>query len=90
MDPAVYRDAYRAFARENGPNEQELRELNCPALFLTRGREPNSTPDMSRQMPAMVKGGRAKVVADAAHMLPMTHASEVNVILANFLEVQIP
>ena len=89
-NPAGYRDAYRVFAREDGPAEQELRDLHCPALFLTGGREPNSTPEMSRQMAATVRAGRAEVVTAAAHMLPMTHASEVNVILADFIKVQAP
>ncbi|WP_138935295.1 alpha/beta fold hydrolase [Roseovarius arcticus] len=86
VDPAGYRDAYRAFAREDGPSNQELRDMHCPVLFLTGGREPNSTPEMSQQMAVMVKDGRAEVVDGAAHMLPMTHASEVNVILADFLK----
>ena len=86
VDPARYRDAYRVFARENGPSVKDLKGLACPALFLTGAREPNSTPEMSRQMAALVSGGRAEVVAGAAHMLPMTYAAEVNASLAAFLK----
>lgn len=85
VDPIGYRDAYRVFAKEDGPADADLAALDCPALFLTGSREPNSTPEMSQQMAALVPNGSAKIVADAAHMLPMTHAVEVNAALTKFV-----
>lgn len=83
-DPAGYRCAYGVFASEDGPRDQDLSMLGCPALFLTGRDEPNSTPAMSRKMAALVAGGRAEILGDAAHMLPMTHAHQVNTILGDF------
>ncbi|GGA21932.1 alpha/beta fold hydrolase [Neptunicoccus cionae] len=85
-DPAGYRDAYRVFAQENGAQDDYLRSLPCPALFLTGGQEPNSTPAMSQQMAALVPHGRAEILPDAAHMAPMTHGDDVNRILTDFMK----
>ena len=85
IDPSGYRDAYRIFAAENGPRYPDLIAMKCPALFLTGEKEPNSTPAMSHAMAALVPNGRANIVADAAHMMPMTHASNINAILSDFI-----
>lgn len=84
-DPMGYRDAYRVFAHEDGPRDDDLRGLRCPALFLTGSDEPNSTPLMSQQMAALAPNGRAKIISGAAHMAPMTHPAQVNANLAEFL-----
>lgn len=87
-DPAAYRMAYTVFAHENGPKPSALKSLTCPALFLTGRDEPNSTPRMSEEMAKLVPHGRAQIIENAAHMMPMTHASEVNTALLGFaLEV---
>ncbi|HSF90622.1 MAG TPA: alpha/beta hydrolase [Paracoccaceae bacterium] len=86
VNPTGYRDAYRAFAREDGPMDQTLRDLRCPALFITGAREPNSTPEMSRKMAGLVPDGRAEVLEGAAHMMPMTHSAQVNADLTAFLK----
>lgn len=78
VDPAGYRAAYIAFAQADGPPESGLRELTCPALFLTGSLEPNSTPAMSRAMAELTPKGHAQIVEGAAHMMPMTHPQEVN------------
>jgi pimeloyl-ACP methyl ester carboxylesterase len=85
VDPAGYRDAYRVFASEDGPSGAALRDLHCPALFLTGENEPNSTPQMSQRMAEMAPFGRVAVLTGAAHMLPLTHATEVTAILENFI-----
>ena len=87
-DPAGYRDAYRVFAHEDGPSDETLRSLHCPALFITGAEEPNSTPQMSSKMAAMTPKGRAEVIADAAHMLPMTHSKQANAFLTDFIQTQ--
>jgi len=78
VDPAGYKVAYRVFAQEDGPPDEGLARLGCPALFLTGAEEPSSTPAMSEAMAALAPEGRASVVAGAAHMMPMTHPAEVN------------
>jgi pimeloyl-ACP methyl ester carboxylesterase len=72
------------FANEDGPADTGLATLQCPALFITGADEPNSTPAMSAAMAKLTPNGRAVIVAGAAHMLPMTHAAEVNTALIDF------
>lgn len=86
VDPAAYRMAYRVFAHENGPKTSALKGLGCPSLFLTGREEPNSTPAMSLAMARLAPQGRAQVIETAAHMMPMTHAGEVNASLLAFLD----
>jgi pimeloyl-ACP methyl ester carboxylesterase len=73
------------FAHENGPTEDELQSLNKPALFITGGRESNSTPEMSIQMAQSCPMGQAHIIEDAAHMMPMTHIGDVNTHLRAFI-----
>lgn len=80
-----YRAAYSVFANENGPTASELESLHKPALFITGEREPNSTPEMSIQMAECCPMGQAHIVKNAAHMMPMTHAGEVNAHLRAFV-----
>lgn len=87
VDPAGYRDAYRVFAAENGPNPHDLQALKCPALFVTGADEPNSTPAMSRAMANLAPRGQVEVLTGAAHMMPMTHASKINALLRAFQTV---
>ena len=86
VDPLAYRMAYRVFAQEDGPAPQALAKMECPALFLTGADEPNSTPAMSRAMAELAPQGRAEIIPDAAHMMPMTHPSEVNAALLSIVE----
>lgn len=84
VSPEGYKMAYQVFAAEDGPNPQALASLACPALFMTGRDEPNSTPEMSRNMAALAPQGRARIINDAAHMMPMTHTHEVNQELLRF------
>ena len=86
VDPAGYRDAYRIFAAEDGPTETMLGALSCPALFVTGQDEPNSTPAMSRRMAGCAPLGKAIILEQAAHMMPMTHAAQVTQILKQFVK----
>lgn len=85
VTPAGYKAAYTAFAHNPGPRRADLARLFCPALFMTGGLEPNSTPAMSEAMAAIVPKGRAIIVPDAAHMMPMTHPEVVNAALLDFV-----
>ena len=84
VDQAGYKAAYAVFATEDGHSDAALAALACPALFMTGAREPNSTPQMSRDMAALAPKGRAIVVDRAAHMMPMTHPDPVNTALGAF------
>jgi len=77
MDPAGYRDAYRAFANADAPMDDQLQNISCPALFVTGSLEPNSTPTMSLSMSELLPNAKCVVVDGAKHMMSMTHADEV-------------
>ena len=78
VDPKGYRNAYGAFAHGDAPADASLKQIACPALFLTGSGEPNSTPGMTHAMAALVPRGKPVIVRGAAHMLPMTHAGQAN------------
>ena len=84
VTPLGYKAAYTAFAHDPGPRRDALSALECPALFMTGALEPNSTPAMSEAMAALTPTGRAIIVPDAAHMMPMTHPEVVNAALLDF------
>ena len=72
-----YGQAYSAFAHHDGPNKTELETIRCPALFMTGGDEPNSTPAMSQAMASAVGQGEFHIVSNARHMMSMTHKVDV-------------
>ncbi len=76
-NPEGYRQAYRAFAFHDGPDDAALKAIGCPALFITGEDEPNSTPAMSNAMATLTKHGESVVVGGARHMMSMTHGTEV-------------
>ncbi|MGH1356693.1 MAG: alpha/beta fold hydrolase [Thalassovita sp.] len=84
VTPVGYKAAYTVFAHSDGPSDLTLQALSCPALFVTGADEPNSTPEMSQNMAERVENGRAMIVSDAAHMVPMTHSDTVNAQLVRF------
>ncbi|NDW54461.1 alpha/beta fold hydrolase [Aliiroseovarius sp. PrR006] len=84
VNPAAYKAAYTIFAHQDGPDTDALTALPCPALFMTGADEPNSTPAMSQTMAALAPQGRAQIIDGAAHMMPMTHAADVNAALLDF------
>lgn len=90
VDPRGYKAAYTVFAESDGPTQAQLAAIDCPALFLTGADEPNSTPRMSRDMARLVPQGRAEIIPNAAHMMPMTHTAAVNSILLRFLQECLP
>lgn len=83
-DPAAYQAAYAVFARADGPASADLAGIRCPCLFMTGAADPNSTSRMSREMAGITPNGRVQIVEGAAHMLPMTHAAQVNAELSAF------
>ncbi|MEM6387386.1 MAG: alpha/beta hydrolase [Pseudomonadota bacterium] len=85
IDPSAYKNAYMAFAHSKIPDRKQLSELRCPALFMTGSEEPNSTPAMSEAMAQCAPLGQCKIIQGAAHMMPMTHGTEVNAALLAFI-----
>ena len=87
MSQASYGTAYRAFAEGDAMYAAQLGELTCPALFLTGELDPNSTPQMTRQMAAVARNGRAVVVPGEKHMVHLVAPEPVNDALRVWLRV---
>lgn len=77
VNPRGYRQAYRAFAYHDGPDEAALNTIGCPALYITGEDEPNSTPAMSHTLATVTEKGESHIVGGARHMMSMTHAEDV-------------
>ncbi|WP_025771957.1 alpha/beta fold hydrolase [Thioalkalivibrio sp. HK1] len=84
-DPKGYAAAYRVFAQSDGPDDKTLEGINAPCLFITGECDPNSTPQMSQAMAARVRQGSSLTIEGAGHIMPLTHADELNAALACFL-----
>ncbi|GGF63881.1 alpha/beta hydrolase [Azorhizobium oxalatiphilum] len=85
VDAEGYRRTYWLFATSDEAFADTLHTLAMPALFYTAEFDPNSSPAMSRQMAERAPQGRAEVLADARHMMALTHPDAVNASLIAFL-----
>lgn len=83
-----YAAAYHAFANATDLADQSIKEITCPALFLTGELDPNSTPEMSNALAQLTPAGAVAIIKNARHMLQLTHASEVNHTIHEFLADQ--
>ncbi|MCM2293970.1 alpha/beta fold hydrolase [Allorhizobium sp. BGMRC 0089] len=86
MDPQAYATAYRAFAEGDAAYADHWPDVQAPALFLTGDGDPNSTPDMARQMAALAPRGVARIIEGHRHMVNLTAPDAVNASLADWLE----
>ena len=85
VDLSAYGTAYRVFATSDRAFSGALSGILCPALFAAAEGDPNSTPAMAEAMAAATPRGRSAVVADARHMMPLTHWQETNALLQALL-----
>lgn len=81
-----YAAAYGAFARGDQYYATQLDKIACPALMLTGDGDPNSTPEMARDMAAATARGRACVVAGHKHMVNLTAPEAVNRALLEWMQ----
>jgi (E)-2-((N-methylformamido)methylene)succinate hydrolase len=87
VDPVGYARTYRLFACSDDVHVGRLVSLTVPALFLTGECDPNSSPAMSRAMAQAAPSSRADIIAEARHMMNVSHPEEVNErLLAFFAE----
>lgn len=84
-NPQNYAVAYQAFAENDGPLDTDIESLATPVLCLTGEKEPNSTPEMSQTLASKLPNGDCGVIKNALHMMPITHAVEVNRCILQFL-----
>ena len=85
VSPAGYAAAYRAFAEGDTVYADRLAEIACPALVLTADGDPNSTPEMTRAMAAMMPDAQAVVIPGHRHMVNLTAPKLVSQALRDWL-----
>ncbi len=84
-DPCGYARAYRAFAEADPLIDGRLTELEVPALFVTGGLDPNSTPAMARALASEAPLGQATVLDGERHMMAYASAPRFNSVAREFL-----
>ena len=85
VDIEAYATAYGAFAEGDRLYADRWPSVTCPALFLTGELDPNSTPQMSRDLAAASSNGEACIIADHRHMVNMTAPDQVTTALQHWL-----
>jgi len=88
VDLAGYATAYTAFARGDAVYADGWHTIACPALVLTGSDDPNSTPEMARQMAQAAQAGKAVVIDNERHMVNLTAPKEVNRALRAWLQTE--
>lgn len=88
VDLAGYATAYTAFASGDEVYAGGWRTIVCPALVLTGSDDPNSTPEMARQMAQAARNGKAVVIENERHMVNLTAPEEVNRALRAWLQTE--
>lgn len=84
VDPAGYATAYGAFAKGDATYAARYGQIPCPFLALTGTEDPNSTPEMSRQMAEAAPLGEVEIIA-GRHMVNLTAPDTVNDSLVRWL-----
>jgi pimeloyl-ACP methyl ester carboxylesterase len=85
VDIEAYATAYGAFAEGDDLYADRWPGVACPALLLTGELDPNSTPQMSRDLADAAPHAEACIVADHRHMVNMTAPDEVTAALRHWL-----
>ena len=85
VDVGAYATAYGAFAEGDDLYADRWPGVTCPALLLTGDLDPNSTPQMSRDLAAAAPHAEACIIADHRHMVNMTAPDEVTTALQHWL-----
>jgi (E)-2-((N-methylformamido)methylene)succinate hydrolase len=85
VDVEAYATAYGAFAEGDDLYADLWPGVACPALLLTGELDPNSTPQMSRDLAAAAPNAEACTIADHRHMVNMTAPDEVTAALRHWL-----
>lgn len=85
-DPAGYAAAYRVFCEADPWLDGRLARLRVPALFVTGGLDPNSTPSMARTMAAEAPYGSSEILDGERHMMAYVSPGRFNRIVRGFLQ----
>ncbi len=85
-DASVYPDLYRLLADGDKGLETEISAIDCPALILTGEEDDGNSPEMTRQMAALMPNARAEILPGLRHMALAEDPTTVNAWLIAFLQ----
>lgn len=85
-NPQGYARAYRVFTEADPWLDGRLDKLAVPALFVTGGLDPNSTPEMARTMAEEAPLGQSIVLPGERHMVAYISPDRFNTVIREFLD----
>ncbi|WP_246204523.1 alpha/beta fold hydrolase [Streptomyces tailanensis] len=89
-DHPSYLACYTVFATGDEEVAPLLGRITAPALAITGGDDPGSTPAMSHRLASAVPGARVRIVAGARHLLPLERPRELAAALTEHFERTTP
>jgi 3-oxoadipate enol-lactonase len=84
-DPMVYPDIYRVLADGEAELGDGIGKISCPTLVMTGEEDSGNTPEMARQMAALIPDARAVILPGLRHMALAEAPAAVNEPLVTFL-----
>lgn len=84
-DVRSFLNCYRVFATADAELAPDLGTITVPALAVTGGNDPGSTPEMTRRLASSLPDCRAVVVPQARHMLPVERPEAFAGFLTTFI-----
>ncbi|GHI93082.1 alpha/beta fold hydrolase [Streptomyces olivaceus] len=84
-DVGSFLGCYRVFATADAELAPRLGGITVPALAVTGGEDPGSTPEMTRRLAEALPSCRAVIVPGARHMLPVERPEALVRALTTFI-----
>ena len=85
-DASVYPDLYRLLAEGDKGLETEISAIDCPTLIVTGEEDSGNSPEMTRQMAALMPNAQAEILPGLRHMALAEDPATVNELLVAFLQ----
>ena len=85
-DASVYPNLYRLLAEGDKGLETAISSIACPALIVTGEEDYGNSPEMARQMEALMPNARAEILPGLRHMALAEEPATVNGLLVEFLQ----
>ncbi len=85
-DASVYPHLYRLLAEGDKGLETEISAIDCPTLIVTGEEDHGNSPEMTRQMAALMPNARAEILPGLRHMALVEDPATINGLLVEFLQ----
>ncbi|MEM7170350.1 MAG: alpha/beta fold hydrolase [Pseudomonadota bacterium] len=85
-DPQVYPALYRLLAEADEPLAQAISEISCPTLVVTGEEDFGNSPEMARNMAALIPGATCEILPGLRHMGLAEDPAALHRVLLPFLQ----